>query len=161
VRDLLGRWWQQHGAATQEQERRNAVLRQRALQRQAQAQSMAHEHIEKSSLQAPALPAHALAAIEAVCRDDEMVRRAWMGLCACQVDAKYEFTVHVLVLQVDPQPMRRADLDEDQLVQAYANDVALWLTQPDELVLVRVCFTTELALPPTLDASNARQWTRR
>ncbi|MDT7836865.1 M48 family metalloprotease [Aquabacterium sp. OR-4] len=130
----------------------------RAGERRAQALQQAHACIESAGLAPPRLPAHALSALDDLCAQLPGVLQAWSGHAPVASRDGRRFDAHVLVLQVDPAALQAAGLLDDDL-----SDAALTLLQAarpmaGDLVLARISFSTERALPEVLARSAARHW---
>lgn len=139
---------------------RLAALRDRAAARRAQAAAAADERLTQARLAGPGLPADALAALDALCTALAPVRAAWLGRAEVASGDGRPYTAHVLLLQAGLEALADAGLDEDALAQPFAWLLGQARPSPADLVLVRVCFTTEQALPAALAGTPARAWRR-
>lgn len=130
----------------------------RAGERRHQAAQAAHAGIEAGELAAPRLPPHALQALDALCAQLPGVLQAWCGHAAVASRDGRRFGAQVVVVQVDPQALQAAGLLDDDLSEAL--DVLLRAASPHagDLVLARVRYSAERALPQRLSHSAARHW---
>jgi Zn-dependent protease with chaperone function len=139
---------------------KNKALLERAYKRRIQASTLVHSVIERGELRAPRLIDEALSAFDEQCAADPALRRAWSGACDVSIGEGHAFSAEVFVLQIDPDLMRAAGDDEDQLRDRYRRQLQRWVDGPYVLSVIRTCFTTEAGLPTILDSSTARGWQR-
>jgi len=136
------------------------ALRDRAGARRAQAVMAADQRLTEARLAAPGLPADGLAALDALCAALAPVRAAWLGRTEVASADGRSFLAHVLLVQAQVDALAESGLDEERLAQPFAWLLSQARPSPADLVLVRVCFTTEQMLPGALAATPARAWRR-
>jgi Zn-dependent protease with chaperone function len=139
---------------------KHRVLRGRAYRSRLRAAALVHNIIERGELLVPRLNTEALSAFDEQCIADPALRRAWLGACDVATDDGRAFRADVLVIQIDPDLMRSAGDDEDDVQDRYWRQLDRWMEGPQVLTVVRTCFTTEQGLPSILDRSAACQWRR-
>lgn len=145
---------------TEAERARLTALRDRAGARRAQAVQAADQRLTEARLSAPGLPADALAALDALCAALAPVRAAWLGRAEVASADGRPFQTHVLLVQAQLDALAEAGLDEERLAQPFAWLLSQARPSPADLVLVRVCFTTEQVLAGALAATPARAWRR-
>ena len=139
---------------------KHRVLRGRAYRSRLRAADLVHSIIERGELRPPQLNAEALDAFDEDFMADSALRRTWLSACDIATDDGRTFRAGVLVIQIDPDLMRGAGEDEDDMRDRYWRQLDRWTEGPQVLTVVRTCFTTEQGLPSILDRSAARSWRR-
>jgi Zn-dependent protease with chaperone function len=139
---------------------KHRALRGRAHRSRLRAVALVHDKIERGELLAPRLNPEALSAFDEQCMADPALYRAWLGSCDVATSDGRDFGADVLVLQINPDLMRGADEDEDDVHDRYWRQLDRWTAGPQVLAVVRTCFTIEQGLPSILDRSVGRQWRR-
>jgi Zn-dependent protease with chaperone function len=139
---------------------KHRVLRGRAQRSRLRAVALVHDTIERGELLAPRQNTEALSAFDEQCLADPALYRAWLGACDVATDDGRAFRADVLVVQIDPDLMRSAVEDEDDVQDRYWRQLDRWMEGPQVLTVVRTCFTIEQGLPSILDRSAARPWRR-
>lgn len=139
---------------------KHEVLRDRAYRSRLRAAALVRDVIERGELLAPRLSGEAICAFNEQCTVDPAVRRMWLGACDVSTADGRAFRSDVLVIQIDPESMRAAGDDEDDMRARFSRQLDRWIEAPQVLAIVRTCFTTEQGLPSILDHSAARPWRR-
>ncbi len=143
-----------------EQIERLQALLARALTRRSQATDAVHHCIERSQLRASRMSPLLLYAIDALCDAESMVHEAWIGSCEVSAADRRTFDAHALVLRVDPDALRDAGDDEDNICEGFTLALRHACANEAEILVVRISYTTETHLPQLLAQSEARHWFR-